>query len=229
MRRGRPGSPFKSAIAALKADIAGWRKQIVATEVLVAELSARAGIEDSAGGTRGTAPAAREKSAPKRRRRRRHSAPRHVPRNSAQRQRQKSIIKPVQVTAPEPVAAKVELARAARGQDKFTDLLGELEKLKVTLDADADADAIRTLSARGNAILVELGGRAKLPSWCTKALRMRWKRHAAAAGKPSVRAAAVVPKKQKKSRRPPPIEPPVRHDSGWHSENGVLSREIETR
>ena len=94
--------------------------------------------------------------------------------------------------------------------------------LKVTIDADADAEAIRTLSARAYAILRELDGRARLPQWCTKAVRMRWKRHAA--GK------TPRPKKAKAPRKvtPAPI-PPVKHDSGWRTENGVLSREIETR
>jgi hypothetical protein len=141
-----------------------------------------------------------------------------MPRHSAQRRRKKpDVIEPVPVAAPEP-----KPAGKIRGQPKYADQLAELERLKVTIDADGDAEAVRTLSARAHAVLRELDGRAKLPQWCTKAVRMRWKR--AAAGK------TPRPKKAKASRKvtPPPV-PPVKHDSGWHTEGGVLSRSIETR
>lgn len=49
MRRGQPGNPYKTALAALKADVVGWQRQITATEALIADLTVRA-----EGGTRGT-------------------------------------------------------------------------------------------------------------------------------------------------------------------------------
>ena len=60
---------LKGAIAALTADVAGWRKQIVATEALIADLAARAGTEVH--NRAGTVPAQMKPLKAKRRRRRR--------------------------------------------------------------------------------------------------------------------------------------------------------------
>ena len=110
-----------------------------------------------------------------------------------------------------------------KGALLFADQLEELKKLFATIDTD-DADA-----ARAYGIIVELKGRARLPEEYTKAVRMRLKRHAAAATKPVKRAAVSAPKKKATRKVTPPPIPPVKHDSGWRTENGVLSREIETR
>ena len=204
---------IRGAIAALTADVAGWQKQVVATEILIADLSARAGIEDGTGGTRGTANAAHQKPVRKRRRRRRNSAPRHASRHSSPHRRQKPIIEPVQVAAP--ALAKIEPAKAVRGQDRFADQLAELEKIRIGIEAGGDTKSAHKLRVRGNAVLKELNGRAKLPEWLDKAERMRWRRAARGPGW-----------KPKRPPTPAPT-PPVKRDSGWHDDgNGNLVREI---
>ena len=223
MRRGQPGNPYKTALAALKADVVGWQRQITATEALIADLTVRA-----EGGTRGTAlgPVHDVPPTVKRRRRRRHGArngvsvPRKsgtVPRRNAQIHRRKrpkpDVIEPVQVAAP---------VKAVRGAAQFAVQLEELEKIRVGIAAGANSKAAHALRVRGDAVLREMAGKAKLPDWCDKATRVRWRR---AAERPE-----TVPRAKKPRKVTPPPVPPVKLDSGWHDDgNGVLSREIATK
>ena len=219
MRCGRPRDPYRAAVLALQADIAGWRKQIGIAEDLVQRLEMRADAEGGTGGTRRAVHAVHEKPAPKRRRRRRNSSRGTVPRHSSP-ARPRERLKPAIV---EPVAAAP--AKAIRGAALFGPQLEELEKVRVGLAASGDDVTIADrLRARGDAILRELNRRAKLPDWLDKAERMRWRR---CTERPDT---TPKPKKPKAPRKltPPPI-PPVKVDSGWREENGVLSRFIETR
>jgi hypothetical protein len=124
--------------------------------------------------------------------------------------------------APEAVAAApkpVPAARKVRGAEVYAAALAELDGIKAALDAAGDdAEKVRALSVRGDTILRQMAGKAKLPTWLGKATRMKWRRCAE-------RAPAV--KKPRKRRDPP--APPVRHDSGWRDEGGVLTREVTAR
>ena len=200
------------AVKALNGDIKRWEAQIVEARLLVERLSHHADAESGTDGIRGTAPATHEKPARKRRRRRRHVARGTMPRNSSQRRRRKPAI-----VEPAPVAVS---AKAVRGATQFAAQLAELEKIWIAAGRNA-AKVPHSSQVRGDAILRELNGRAKLPAWLTKAERMRWRR---AASRPE-----KVPRIPKP--RPPtlPITPPVRSDSGWRvDENGVRSREVVT-
>ncbi len=216
MQRGRLGNPYKTALAALKADVAGWQRQIAATEVLIADLTVRAG-----GGTSGNAGGNAAVVPPKKCRRRRHKSRPAIVRKAKRGIAAKRVAIPV--AAPEPVAAK---AKAVRGAVQFADQLEELKKLFVTIDTD-DADATRAYK-----IIVELKGRARLPEEYTKAVRMRLKRRAAAATKPGKRAAVSAPKKKKAPRKPAvPIPAPIVRRTDWHPDpdgSGNLVREIIT-
>ena len=219
----RNGAGYRAAISALTADVVNWENQIAATKSLIAGLSARAGIKDGAAGTRGTTHAAREKPAPKRRRRRRHSARRHTSRHSPPRQRRKPDIEPMQVAAPAPIGAKAEPAKSVRGHGKFADQLAELELVRVGIAAAGDdAKIIHTLQVRGDAALREMAGKAKLPSWCSKSLRMQWRRAA--------KQAETAPRTKKPRKKTPAPVPPVKRDSGRHDDgNGNLVREIASQ
>ena len=129
-----------------------------------------------------------------------------MPRHSAPARRKRAIVKP---SSPPP---------APSGQ--FADQLTELEQIRAGLSAGGDdAKGTHTLRVRGNTILQEMaatGVRYRLPGWLDKATRMKWPE-------------SEAPRKKKPRKPTPPPVPPVKHDSGWHAENGVLSREIETR
>ena len=150
---------IRGAIAALQADIAGWQKQIAATEILVEQLATRVG-----GAEGGTLPRTGTRTAvppaPKRRRRRRQSArtSRTVPRNSAQIRRRKrpkpDVIEPVQVAAP---------VKAVRGAVQFADQLAELEKIRAGIAAGGNSKAAHALRVRGDAVLREMAGRPSCP------------------------------------------------------------------
>ena len=80
------------------------------------------------------------------------------------------------------------------------------------------------VTARGDAVLREMAGKAKLPDWCDKATRVRWRR---ASERPE-----TVPRAKKPRKVTPAPTPPIKTVSNWHADeagNGVLSREIETR
>ena len=112
-------------------------------------------------------------------------------------------------------------AKAVRGAAQFADQLAELEKIRVGIAAGGDdAKSTRTLMIRGDAILREMAGKAKLPDWLDKAERMRWRRCAN-------QAETEAPRK-KKPRKPTPSPLPVIKKTGpWVEEpNGTRSREI---
>ena len=233
MRRGRPGNPYRAAVAALQAGIAARLKQNAADESLIADLSARAGIDGGAAGTRGTTHAAQAKPAPKRRRRRRHSATRHTARHSAPRRRQKPDIEPEQVAAPAPTVAKVEPAKAVRGAALFKDQYQELERLGAGIAESGDnIEVANKLRLRADAVGRSMGGKGTYPPFFTKSERMRCRRLAAIADKSEVASETEAPKRKKRKaprkKTPPPV-PPVKRDSGWRvDENGVRSREVLT-
>ena len=222
MRRSRSGNPYRAAVAALQAGIADRLKQNAADESLIANLSARAGVEGGTGGITGSAAA----MPPKKRRRRRHKSRPVVVRKAKRGTAAKRVGRvAIPVAAPEPVAAPAS-GNQGKGALLFADRLEELKGLFATIDTN-EADAARAYS-----IIVELKGRCRLPGEYTKAVRMRLKRRAAAATKPVKRAAVSAPKKKKpKAPRKPavPIPPPIVKRTDWHpDENGTMSREIIT-
>jgi hypothetical protein len=141
-----------------------------------------------------------------------------MPRHSSPRRRQKSdIAEVVTVTAPEPAVAKAKV----RGATLFAEQLGELELVRTGLAAAGDdAKIIHTLQVRGDAALREMAGKAKLPGWCSKSMRMQWRR---AAAQPEAKAPRA-----KKPRKLTPAPTPVHKKSGpWiEGADGTLSREI---
>ena len=223
MRHGRPArSPFKAALSALKADVVGWQRRIAETQVLIEQLSTRAGIERDASGGAGAGPVV-----PQRKRRRRRHKPRPIIARKAKRRaaakRVPGGLVAIPVAVPEPIAAKVEPAKAkVRGAEQFAAQLEELERIRIGIEAGGDgAKSTHKLQVRGHAVLKELNGRAKLPAWLDKAERMRWRRCAAHPEK--------APKIRKPRKPTPPLAPPVVKRTDWHpDENGNLVREIIT-
>ena len=186
---------------------------------MIADLSAHAGFEPVAEG-RGilaevTSP--RRYVPPKKRRRRRHKS-----RPDIVRKAKRGTVAKATVAAPEPTsaAAKPAPTKTVRGHGKFVDQLAELEKIRVGIAA-GDAKSAHALQVRGDAVLREMAGKAKLPLWLDKAERMRWR---GAAKQPE-----AAPRKKKPRKPTPPPVPPVKRDSGWHADaNGNLAREIAT-
>ena len=178
---------------------------------MIADLLAREG------GTRGTTGSAAAVP-PKKRRRRRHKSRPVIVRKV----RRRAAAKVADVVAPEPapVAAKVEPAKGLRGQGKFADQLAELELVRVGLAAAGDdAKIIHTLQVRGDAALREMAGKAKLPGWLSKSMRMQWRR---AAGRPDAK-----PRKRKPCPPAVPIPPVLKQTGPWTEEpNGVRSRQV---
>jgi hypothetical protein len=217
MRRGQRKSPYRAAVAALQASIADRLKLNAADESLIADLLARDG--DNAAAITAVITAV----PPKRRRRRRRAV--HTSRKPVNGRRKAVRARAIVAAtpdAPEAVAAAPQPAPAARkvrGAEVHAAALAELDGIKAALDAAGDdAEKVRALSVRGDTILRQMAGKAKLPTWLGKATRMKWRRCAE-------RAPAV--KKPRKRRDPP--APPVRHDSGWRDEGGVLTREVTAR
>lgn len=229
MRRGRPRDPYRAAVAALQADIVDHQRHIVETQALIEQLNARAGIEDSTGGTHRAVQAVHEKPAPKHRRRRRNSSGGTVPRHSAQRRRQKPVVEPTQVAASNDVVAarnNVEPTKAARGAALYKPQYQELERLAFGIsEAGDNAEVATKLRLRADAVGRSMGGRGTYPPFFTKSERMRCRRLADAAAK--VPETEAPKKKRKASRKAPPPVPPRKVDSGWHDDGaGNLVREI---
>ena len=183
--------------------------QSLETQALIAQLSERAGIEEGRYSGTGNMPG-RNVPPRKRRRRRRKSRLAVVSKQT----RRRTATKVAAVAEPAVIAA-AEPKPAVRGASKYAELLGELEMIRVGISA-GDANAIHKLQVRGDAVLREMAGKARLPPWLNKATRMKWRRCAERA--PRIR----------KPRKPTPPPLPVRKvDSGWTEDaNGVRSREI---
>jgi hypothetical protein len=233
MRRGRPGDPYKTALAALKADVAGWQRQIAATEALIADLTVRA-----EGGTRGAVqgPVHDVPLVKRKRRRRRAHARRAANAKPAQ-----AIRKPVRKRAvvnatpdaSKPVAVSAKVVRGAtafatelKAIDEIVATLAKAEtalnratRAKDNVAIAAASEEIHQLRRRGNELLVRLGGKARLP--IDKAERMRWRRAGTIASAPK-------PKRAKAPRKPAvPIPPVLKQTGPWVEEpNGVRSREV---
>jgi hypothetical protein len=222
MPRGRrPRSPFKSAIAALQAGIADRLKQNATDEILIADLLSRTEVFSEVSAM----------TPPRKRRRRRRRLTRS--RATASPRKAPSARAAVVATKPANGRRKPRSARAAvdatpdtakpaaappKPAGKFDKLFAELESIRVGIKAGGeDAESSHKLRVRGNAVLKELKGRAKLPSWLTKAERMKWRRATKGPGW-----------RPKRPPTPAPV-PPVKVASKWISENGVLSRTIESR
>jgi hypothetical protein len=228
MQRGRPRDPYRAAVAALQAGIADRLKQNAVDESLIADLLAREGGTRAVQGPVHDVP-------PKKHRRRRHKS-RPVVVRKAKRRAGRSVVEsktdPVRrrvakvasvaekpgkdinsTSISEPVAAK---AKAVRGAAQFAAQLAELEKMRAGIAAGGNSKAAHALRVRGDAVLREMAGKAKLPPWLTKAERMRWRRCADRAPR------------MKKPRKPTPAPRPVIKKAGpWiQGADGTLSREI---
>ena len=181
MRRGHKGV-FKAAIAALQLDLNRHEADAARTRELITALMARA----EGGGTRavlGHVPHV----PPKKRRRRRHES-RPVIVRKAKRRAGRSVVesktdpvrrrvakvvpvaekpgKDVNLTSiPEPTVAKAKV----RGAVQFATQLAELEKIRAGIAAGGNSKAAHLLRVRGDAVLREMAGKAKLPDWCDKA------------------------------------------------------------
>jgi hypothetical protein len=211
MRRGPRKSPYRAAVAALRNGIAARLKLNAADESLIADLLARDG--DNAAAITAVITAVPPK---KRRRRRRRAVHAKTPANG--RRKPRSARPVVAIAQPTPVIAAAEPKPAVRGASKYAELLGELEMIRVGISA-GDANAIHKLQVRGDAILREMAGKARLPPWLNKAERMRWRR-----------CADRAPRTKRPRKPTPKPEPPVRHDSGWHEDGqGNLVREIASQ
>ena len=231
MRHGQHKGAYRAAVAALRADIGCWQRQIADNEKLIAQLTERADI--NGGGTRGTGTVLALRVPLKKRRRRRlkarspkaHSRPRKAT------ERRRAV--PLPDTAPAAAVTEAAPTKAVRGAAQFGAELKAIDGIVIALRAAdmaltkasrakdgagiaAASGEIQRLRAQGGELLVRLSGKAKLPAALDVVEGRRWRA--------AVTAAAPKPKKP---RRPTPSPPPVRKiDSGWTEENGVRSRTI---
>jgi hypothetical protein len=202
---------FKGTIRQLTADISDWQRRIDETQALIAQLSERAGIDE------GRHMPGRNVPPRKRERRRRKSRLAVVPKQT----RRRTAPKVVAVAEPVLVANAAEPKPAVRGAGKFADQLSELEMIRVGIEAGGDdAESTHKLRVRGDALLRQMAGKAKLPAWLDKAERLRWRRCA----KQAEKGGAPRPTKRR-TPRPPPL-PVHKAISDWRDENGVRTREV---
>ena len=215
---------FKASIRQLTADISDWQRRIIETEALIAQLTERAGIgEGRYSGTR-TVPA--HDVPPKKRRRRRHKS------KDTKGTRSRAAAKIAAVAAPEPVAAKVEPAKAVRGAALYKPQYQELERLALGIsEAGDNTEVANKLRVRAYVVGRSMGGKGTYPPFFDRAERMRCQR-ADAAAKAAEQPETKAPKKRKAPRKPTlPIPPPIVKRTDWHPDpdgSGNLVREIIT-